>query len=138
MSSRSLGLLAGFFVSQGKSSPANCRLINSGSSVRKRMRPCSRTLSGRFSILRSRRELITLDLSELMKPRGQPEAECGQSLAIVTRQVRCDLAELATGGRAPPGRTSPRRESQPSAGFPSAPKGKWHTASRHTEDCRLD
>src|SRR5437870_1375492 len=58
MSSRSLGLFAGFVVSQRRSSPASCRLISSGSSVRKRMRPLSRTLSGRFSILRSRSELI--------------------------------------------------------------------------------
>src|ERR1700730_4621585 len=56
MSSRSLGLLAGFFVSQGKSSPVSCRLISSGSSVRKRIRPCSRTLSGLFSVLRSNNE----------------------------------------------------------------------------------
>src|ERR1700730_8792382 len=59
MSSRSLGLLAGFLLSQGRSSPASWRLMSSGSSVRKRMRPCKRTLSGRFSILRSRSELIT-------------------------------------------------------------------------------
>src|SRR5437870_11818086 len=60
MSSRSLGLFAEFFVSQGRSSPASWRLISSGSSVRKRIRPCSRTLSGRFSIFRSRSELITI------------------------------------------------------------------------------
>src|SRR5205807_75632 len=52
------GLFAGFFVSQGRSSPASCRLMSSGSSVRKRMRPCSRTLSGRFSIFRSSNESI--------------------------------------------------------------------------------
>src|SRR5437660_3089603 len=58
MSSRSLGLLAGFFVSQARSSPASCRLMSSGSSVRKRMRPSSRSLSGRFSIFRSSNESI--------------------------------------------------------------------------------
>src|SRR5712671_4350469 len=60
MSSRSLGLLAGFFVSQGRSHPASCFLMRSGSSVRKRMRPWRRTLSGRFRISRSRSELLTL------------------------------------------------------------------------------
>src|SRR5579862_1189423 len=60
MSSRSLGLLAGVFVSQAKSSPASWRLISSGSSVRNRMRPAKRTLSGRFSILRCKRDSITL------------------------------------------------------------------------------
>src|SRR5258705_4987777 len=60
MSSRSLGLLAGSFVSHGKSQPASCFLIRSGSSVRKRMRPCRRTLSGRFWIGRSSNELLTL------------------------------------------------------------------------------
>src|SRR5580658_10187124 len=82
MSSRSLGLLAGFFVSQGRSLPASCRLMRSGSSVRKRMRPCSRTLSGRFSILRSRSESITLTLPESGIGDGRNEA--GGSLTIVT------------------------------------------------------
>src|SRR3954471_884171 len=60
MSSRSLGLLAGFFVSHGRSSPASWRLISSGSSVRKRMRPCNFTLSGRLVISRVRRGFCTL------------------------------------------------------------------------------
>src|SRR5579871_1333937 len=74
MSSRSFGLLPGFFVSHGRSSPASCRLISSGSSVRKRMRPCSRTLSGRFSILRSRSELITVNLRRLRLTAGAEPA----------------------------------------------------------------
>ena len=49
MSSRSLGLFCGFFVSQGRSSPASCRLSSSGSSVRNRIRPDRRTVAGRFS-----------------------------------------------------------------------------------------
>src|SRR5438128_11775 len=73
MSSRSLGLLAGFFVSHGSSSPASWRLISCGSSVRKRMRPSSRTLSGRFSIFRSKRESITLSLWAC-EFRGRPGA----------------------------------------------------------------
>src|SRR5678815_2195785 len=60
MSSRSLGLFAGFSVSQGRSQPASCFLMSSGSSVRKRMRPLRRTLSGRLSILRSSRDEITI------------------------------------------------------------------------------
>src|SRR5271163_1095073 len=81
MSSRSLGLFAGFFVSQGRSSPASCLRMSSGSSVRKRMRPCNLTLSGRFSILRSRSESITLNLrgSEI---EGRPKT--WRSLSIVT------------------------------------------------------
>src|SRR6202167_131350 len=59
MSSRSFGLLAGWLVSHCISHPASCFLINSGSSVRNRMRPCSRTLSGRFSVLRSSSDEIT-------------------------------------------------------------------------------
>ncbi len=50
MSSRSLGLFCGFLVSQGRSSPVSCRLISSGSSVRKRMRALSCTVPGSFSI----------------------------------------------------------------------------------------
>src|SRR5205807_2550144 len=53
MSSRSLGLLAGFFVSQGKSSPASCRLMSSGSSVRNRILPWSFTCAGSLATARS-------------------------------------------------------------------------------------
>src|SRR3954464_13701894 len=59
MSSRSLGLLAGFLVSQGMFQPFSCFLMRSGSSVRKRMRPCNLTVGGRFSILRFFSESIT-------------------------------------------------------------------------------
>src|SRR5438445_3028419 len=62
MSSRSLGLLAGFLVSHGRSSPASWRLMSSGSSVRNRMRPCSLTWVGRFSILRSWIEVVTSEI----------------------------------------------------------------------------
>src|SRR5581483_4149961 len=56
MSSRSLGLLLGFSLSQGRSQPSSCRRISSGSSVRKRMRPCRRTRSGRLETARVRSE----------------------------------------------------------------------------------
>src|SRR5512140_56834 len=59
MSSRSLGLFAGFLVSHGMSQPSSCFLISSGSSVRNRMRPCRRTRSGRFSTGRFLRESVT-------------------------------------------------------------------------------
>src|SRR4029077_5327108 len=49
----------GFLVSQARSSPASCRRMSSGSSVKKRIRPGRRTLSGRFSILRLRSDSIT-------------------------------------------------------------------------------
>src|ERR1051326_118759 len=48
MSSRSLGLAAGFFVSHARSSPPSCCLISPGSSVRNSTRPLSLTLSGRL------------------------------------------------------------------------------------------
>src|SRR5215470_10936438 len=59
ISSRSLGLFCGLLVSQGRSSPASCRFMSSGSSVRKRIRPCRRTVLGRFSIFRFNRASIT-------------------------------------------------------------------------------
>src|SRR6266567_651175 len=59
ISSRSLGLLFGFLVSQGRSSPASWRLINSGSSVRNRILPGSRTVVGRFSIFLFSKASIT-------------------------------------------------------------------------------
>src|SRR5215469_4175067 len=60
MSSRSFGLFAGFLVSHGKSSPASCRLMSSGSSVRNKIRPDNRTLSGRLLISRFTRESFTI------------------------------------------------------------------------------
>src|SRR6266700_5982879 len=59
ISSRSLGLFCGFFVSQGRSSPASCLLMSAGSSVRKRMRPWRHTVCERFSIFLCRRASIT-------------------------------------------------------------------------------
>src|SRR6478672_2039748 len=56
ISSRSLGLFCGFFVSQGRSSPASCRRISSGSSVKKRIRPSNLQVSGRFWMLRVSKE----------------------------------------------------------------------------------
>src|SRR3954471_6268444 len=71
MSSRSLGLLAGFLVSQGRSSPASWRLMSSGSSVRKRMRPCSFTWLGSFSTLRSLIEVVTREILNDSEAGGQ-------------------------------------------------------------------
>src|SRR5437899_7278983 len=59
MSSRSLGFFSGWRVSQGKSSPASCRLMSSGSSVRNRILPVSFTRSGRLRISRLSREFAT-------------------------------------------------------------------------------
>ena len=59
ISSRSLGLRSGCCVSQGRSSPASCRLMSSGSSVRNRIRPCSRTRSGRLVTLRCNNDVFT-------------------------------------------------------------------------------
>src|SRR5580704_6262081 len=42
--------------------------MSSGSSVKNRMRPCRRTLSCRFSILRSSSELITIDTFQTQRP----------------------------------------------------------------------
>src|SRR5208283_1121424 len=59
ISSRSLGLRSGCCVSHGRSSPASCRLMSSGSSVRNRMRPCSRTRSGRLATVRCNNDVFT-------------------------------------------------------------------------------
>ena len=64
-SSRSLGLFAGFFVSQGRSSPASCFLISSGSSVRKRMRPLQPNFVGPLFDLAFEERIDHVDLPEL-------------------------------------------------------------------------
>src|SRR5947209_14459473 len=89
MSSRSLGLFSGLLVSHGRSSPASCFLISSGSSVRKRMRPCSRTLSGRFSIFRSRSELITVPEAFLSSAPEQIGVQDHPLIVTLTHE-RCD------------------------------------------------
>ena len=59
MSSRSLGFFSGWRVSQGRSSPASCRLMSAGSSVRNRILPVSFTRSGRLRISRLSRGFAT-------------------------------------------------------------------------------
>src|SRR6266567_1376627 len=86
MSSRSLGLFCGFFVSQERSSPSSCRLIRSGSSVRNRIRPERRTVAGRFSTFLFNKASIT----------ASPHAACSCVILRRWKEIPDPLRSIGT------------------------------------------